>query len=156
MSERFSTEGSITWVEKSGSGRPKSQQPQGIEACRGISHFGVLKRGQNGILRIGQKSCRSRISAGQLPGLKTPLPGVVADLLEEPGFSQHGGVLADIELEALPLAVPNAPLDSGQTPVVYVAFHVLNPPSGVPEKQPLRTVGICEAGAPHVLLSVRR
>ena len=49
VSERFSTEGSITWVEKSKFIRSKSQQPQCFEACRGISHSVVLKKGQNGI-----------------------------------------------------------------------------------------------------------
>ena len=57
VSERFSTEGSITWVEKRGQVQRESHAQQGFEACPGISHFEVLKKRQNGILRSGRKSC---------------------------------------------------------------------------------------------------
>ena len=60
VSGRLSTEGSITWVEKLMFSRPKSQQAQGFEACRGISHFAVPKRGQNGTLRFYRFCCNFR------------------------------------------------------------------------------------------------
>lgn len=128
----FSPYLSITWVKNPISDSPKSLCFQWVKANNSISHFQPLKKGQNGTLQIWQKSCRFCIFARQLPRLKTPLSGVIANLLVQSGFGQHRGVLTDAELEALPLAIPDSPLDAGQAPLICFTFHKAPPRRSLP------------------------
>lgn len=118
---------SITWVKNPVSSHLKTLYFQWVEAYHSISHFQPLKKGQNGILQLGRKSCRFCISPRKLPRLETPLSGVIANLLIQSGFGQHWGVLTDTELETLPLAIPDSPLDAGQAPLICFTFHTAPP-----------------------------
>ena len=60
----------------------------------------------------------------QLPDLKAILPGVLANLLEKPRVCQHGGILADPELELTLDQVPDTPFLSRDAPLIGFFFHV--------------------------------
>lgn len=123
----FSPYLSITWVKNPISDSPKSLCFQWVKANNSISHFQPLKKGQNGTLQFGQKSCGFRILPRELTGLKPMLLGIVADFLKESGLCQHRGIFTNAELEAMALAIPDPPLDAGQAPLICFTFHKAPP-----------------------------
>ena len=57
------------------------------------------------------------------PAIDLGIVLAITDLLVKPSLSQHGSIFADAELKALPLAIPDAPFDAGQTSLIGFTLH---------------------------------